>query len=114
MLQLSCLWNLSQPGVKSVIPTLIQEVGEKAKPIEKKVDELAALPEIKFTDEEKEFILMVGNNKGCMELKGSNRAHVGESRCLTAGASRKITKIAAKQWGVDPDGDLAYTHKAAG
>ncbi len=44
MLQLACVWNLSQPGVKSVIPTLIQEVGANAKPIETKVDELAALP----------------------------------------------------------------------
>src|SRR2546430_3667292 len=31
---------LSQPGVKSVIPTLIQESGDNAKPIETKVDEL--------------------------------------------------------------------------
>ena len=41
MLQLACLWNLSQPGVKSVIPTLIQET--KGKPIENKVQELADL-----------------------------------------------------------------------
>ena len=30
MLQLACLWNLSFPGVKSVIPTLIQEIDGNA------------------------------------------------------------------------------------
>ncbi len=113
MLQLACLWNLSQPGVKSVIPTLIQEVGANAKPIEAKVDELAALPEIKFTDEEKDFILTVGNNKGCMELKGSNRAHVGEP-LPDRWSITPDHEVAAKEWGVDPDADLACTHKAAG
>ena len=52
MLQLACVWNLSQPAVKSVIPTLIQEVGANAKPIETKVDELASLPEITLTNDE--------------------------------------------------------------
>src|SRR6266581_1613981 len=60
MLQLACAWNLSQPGVKSVIPTLIQEAGPNNKPIEAKVDELAALPEIKLTDQECAFIAEVG------------------------------------------------------
>ena len=45
MLQLACLWNLSQPAVRSVIPTLIQEVAASSKSIESKVDELASLPE---------------------------------------------------------------------
>jgi hypothetical protein len=41
MLQLACLWNLAQPAVQSVIPTLIQEADAKSKPVEAKVDELA-------------------------------------------------------------------------
>src|SRR5437867_2325859 len=45
MLQLACLWNLAQAPVKSVIPTLIQQVSSDSKSIESKVDELAALPE---------------------------------------------------------------------
>ena len=77
MLQLACLWNLSQPGVHSVIPTLIQEADPNSKTIETKVDELASLPDIQLTDDEREFIAEVGNNKGCMELKGANRSHTG-------------------------------------
>ena len=44
MLQLACLWNLAQPAVKSVIPTMIQEVGAAQSRSRAKIDELAALP----------------------------------------------------------------------
>src|SRR6266536_1505250 len=81
LLQLACLWNLSQPGVKSVIPTLIQESSPKAKLIETKVDELASLPDPArsgLTADECALIAEIGDNEGCMELKGANRAHIGE------------------------------------
>jgi len=110
MLQLACLWNLSQPGVKSVIPTLIQESGENAKPIETKVDELASLPDLKLSSEECEFIREIGNNTGCMDLKGANRAHVGEPQPDRWGLTHDH-ELAAKRWGIDPDADLACTHK---
>ena len=112
MLQLACLWNLSQPGVKSVIPTMIQETGEKTKPIETKVDELASLPDLKLTAEEREFIAEIGDNKGCMELKGANRAHVGEAQ-PDRWALTQDHEFVAKRWGIDPDADLACTHKMA-
>jgi aryl-alcohol dehydrogenase-like predicted oxidoreductase len=112
MLQLACLWNLSQPGVKSVIPTLIQEVGANAKPIETKVDELAALPDLKLNEDERAFMAEIGENQGCMELKGANRAHVGSAQPDRWEITRDH-ELVAKQWGVNPDGDLACTHKAA-
>jgi len=111
MLQLACLWNLAQPAVKSVIPTLIQEVGENAKPIETKVDELASLPELKLNEEEREFIAEIGDNTGCMELKGANRAHLGEPLPDRWGLMRDH-ELAAKRWSIDPDMDLACTHKS--
>src|SRR5215213_4254894 len=43
LLQLACQWNLAQPGVRCVAPTLIQETGPHAKSIEAKREELAAL-----------------------------------------------------------------------
>jgi aryl-alcohol dehydrogenase-like predicted oxidoreductase len=110
MLQLACAWNLSQPGVKSVIPTLIQEVGANAKPIETKVEELAALPKVKFTEEELAFIAEIGDNQGCMDLKGSNRAHTGEPLPDRWSITPDHESL-AKKWDIDPDGDLAYTHK---
>jgi aryl-alcohol dehydrogenase-like predicted oxidoreductase len=112
MLQLACAWNLSHPAVKSVVPTLIQEVGAGAKPIETKVAELAALPAVKFTEEELDFIARIGDNQGCMDLKGSNRSHTGEAlpdRWSLSGDHEAI----AKKWGIDADADLAFTHKAA-
>ena len=44
LLQLACQWNLAHPAVRCVAPTLIQEPGPDAKPIEAKRAELAALP----------------------------------------------------------------------
>ena len=111
MLQLACLWNLSQPAVKSVIPTLIQEVGANARTIEAKVDELAALPDIKLTEEEREMMAEVGDNRGCMELKGANLAHLGEAQ-PDRWALIPDHEAAAKHWGIQPGTDLAYTHKA--
>lgn len=112
MLQLACIWNLSQPAVKSVIPTLIQEVGANAKPIEAKVDELASLSDIKLNEEECEFIGEIGDNTGCMELKGANPAHVGEPLPDRWGLTHDH-ELFAKKWSIDPDADLACTHKAA-
>src|SRR6267378_2151477 len=43
MLQLACAWNLSHPAVRCVAPTLIQESGADARPIEDKRAELAAV-----------------------------------------------------------------------
>lgn len=112
LLQLACLWNLSQPGVKSVIPTLIQEIGDKTKTIETKVDELAQLSELKLSEDELDLIARIGNNKGCMELKGANRSHTGEVQPDRWGISSDHEGV-AKRWGIDPDKDLVCTHKSA-
>jgi len=110
MLQLACLWNLSFPGVKSVIPTLIQEIGGKS--IELKVDELASLPEIKLSEEDRERIAYIGNNKGCMDLKGASTSHTGEPVADRWGLTNDL-QLVAKRWGIDPTTDLAYTHETA-
>src|SRR3954453_8543257 len=43
-MQLACQWNLAHPAIECVAPTLIQEVGPEARPIEDKRAELGALP----------------------------------------------------------------------
>ena len=45
MIQLACQWNLAHDPVACVVPTLIQEAGPGARPVERKREELAALPE---------------------------------------------------------------------
>ncbi len=112
MLQLSCLWTLSQPAVKSVIPTLIQEVGAKAKPIEAKIDELASLPDLRLTEEECEILSRIGANKGCMHLKGGNPDYTAEPSPDQWPMNDDLEAV-AKRWGISPRGDLGYAHAPA-
>jgi aryl-alcohol dehydrogenase-like predicted oxidoreductase len=112
LLQLACLWNLSQPAVKSVIPTMIQEVGANTKAIETKIDELASLPDIQLSADDLALIAEVGDNRGCMDLKGANRAHTGEP-LPDRWALIPDHELTAQKWGLDPSADLACTHKAA-
>jgi aryl-alcohol dehydrogenase-like predicted oxidoreductase len=118
MLQLACLWNLSHEPVRSVIPTLIQEAGSNAKPIETKVDELAALStdprlrNLSLTSEERDLMGRLGNNKGCMNLKGANPAHTGEPEADHWSLRPELVEI-GRRWGIDPDRDLSCTHRAA-
>jgi aryl-alcohol dehydrogenase-like predicted oxidoreductase len=111
MLQLACLWNLSQAPVKSVIPTLIQELAAK-KTIESKVDELAALPDKRLSEEDVERIARIGDNKGCMALKGASRSHTTTAEADKWSLNNDL-ELAGKRWGIDPDRDLAYTHGEA-
>jgi aryl-alcohol dehydrogenase-like predicted oxidoreductase len=69
LLQLACLWNLAHAPVACVAPTLIQEPGEAARPIEAKREELAALPEGDvLSEEEVALVRSIGDNTGCMTL----------------------------------------------
>ncbi len=111
MLQLACLWTLAQTAVKSVIPTHIQEVGTGSKPIEAKIDELAALPDLQLTPDEIETMRRIGDNKGCMHLKGGNPQYTGEAQPDQWPMTPELEAV-AKRWGVDPQADLTYAHAA--
>lgn len=112
MLQLACLWNLSLAPVHCVVPTLIEEVGASDKSIEAKVEELAALSEIIFSEEERAWIDSVGDNKGCMQLKGANRSHSTVAEADRWSLSSDLEAV-GRRWNIDPDEDLAYTHAPA-
>jgi aryl-alcohol dehydrogenase-like predicted oxidoreductase len=118
MLQLSSIWNLSHPPVQSVIPTLIQEAGEGAKPIEAKVDELAALSaderlrSLVLSEAERESIGAIGDNTGCMSLKGASAGHTGAAEADHWPLWPELDEL-GRRWGIDPRKDLAYTHAAA-
>ncbi len=111
ILQLACLWTLSQAAVKSVIPTHIQEVGAGSKPIESKIDELAALPDLQLTAEECATLRHIGDNKGCMHLKGGHPDFTGEAQPDQWPLTPDLEAV-AKRWGVDPRTDLTYAHAA--
>jgi aryl-alcohol dehydrogenase-like predicted oxidoreductase len=81
LLQLACQWNLAHRAVECAVPTLIQEAGPGARPIEDKRAELAALPaEQRLSDEDVAAVRAIGDNTGCMALKGASPDHEGEER----------------------------------
>jgi len=109
-MQLACQWNLAHPAVASVAPTLIQEIGPEARPIEDKRAELAALPvERRLSPEDVEEIRAIGDNAGCMTLKGASPEHEGEERPDRWPLSDDLTAV-GDRWGIDPGRDLVATH----
>ena len=101
-LQLACQWNLSHPAVQCVAPTLIQEAGDGAKPIEDKRAELAALPpELRLSADEVESIRELGDNTGSMLLKGASPDHDEESADKWP-VSAELEEL-AKRWDIEPE-----------
>lgn len=80
LLQFASIWNLSHAAVESVVPTFIQESGEGARPIEEKICEFASLPEVRLSAEEVEAVRQIGDNTGCMTLKGASKRHATSER----------------------------------
>jgi aryl-alcohol dehydrogenase-like predicted oxidoreductase len=105
-LQLASLWNLAHEPVRTVAPTLIQEPGADAKPIERKRAELAELPqENPLSDDEIASIRAVGDNTGSMLLKGATPDHEGEPRPDRWPVDGGLAEL-AERWGIDPERDL--------
>ena len=113
MLQLACAWNLAHAPVRCVAPTLIQESGPAARPIEDKRAELAALASdrslrarlAQLTAEDVEAIRAIGDNSGCMTLKGASPEHEGSPRPDRWGLDGELQAVAAR-WDIDPERDL--------
>jgi len=106
MLQLACAWNLAHEGVECVAPTLIQERGPAAKPIEREREELAGVPaEPVLSPEEVTEIRAVGDNTGSMLLKGATPDHQGEETADRWPVGPEQAAV-AKRWGIDPERDL--------
>ena len=80
LLQLASIWNLSQPAVASLVPTFMQEAGDHAVPIEDKIRAFAVMPDLCLSPDEVEFIRNIGDNTGCMTLKGASQRHASSSR----------------------------------
>ncbi|HXD53291.1 MAG TPA: aldo/keto reductase [Solirubrobacteraceae bacterium] len=111
-LQLACLWNLAQPAVGCVAPTLIQEPPgatlPAARPVEEKRAELAAVTGLlgALSAEEVAEIRAIGENGGCMALKGGSVEHTGEPLPDRWELDAELEAV-ARRWEIDPVGDLA-------
>jgi aryl-alcohol dehydrogenase-like predicted oxidoreductase len=101
MIQLACQWNLAHGPVESVVPTFIQEAGDDARPVEEKLDELAALPvENLLSAEEVETMRTIGDNTGCMALKGASQRHEGQDPRPDEWPMRPDLLTLASKWGL--------------
>ncbi|MCU0314676.1 MAG: aldo/keto reductase [Solirubrobacteraceae bacterium] len=106
MLQLAAQWTLAHAPVKSVVPTLIQEVGDDARPVEDKRAELAALPpEVVLSASEVEEIRAIGDNTGCMALKGGVPNYDGEPVADNWPLDGELEALAGR-WSIDPRREL--------
>ncbi len=81
LIEFASIWNLSQSPVECVVPTFIQEAGEGARPIEDKIREFGKMPDVRLSAEEIEAIREIGDNTGCMTLKGASTRHATSERC---------------------------------
>jgi aryl-alcohol dehydrogenase-like predicted oxidoreductase len=109
MIQLACQWNLAHPPVACTAPTLIQEVGPKARTIEDKRAELAALPiDQRLTDRDVAVIRALGDNTGSMLLKGASPAFSGEEQPDRWTLDERLRDVAAR-WRIEPSRDLVQT-----
>ncbi|MEO5722361.1 MAG: aldo/keto reductase [Chthoniobacterales bacterium] len=112
MLQLACVWNLQHAPIECVVPTLIQEAGAKAKTIEAKVEELAALPDVALTPEEFAHLAEIGDNANCMTLKGGNPEHTGDPAPDRWPLNAELEAVGAR-WKIDPARDLTNAMASA-
>jgi aryl-alcohol dehydrogenase-like predicted oxidoreductase len=107
MLQLAAQWNLAHEPVRCVAPTLIQEPGPEARPIEAKRAELEGVPaEVVLSDAEVADIRAIGDNTGCMALKGANPQFEGEPQPDRWPLDGELHAL-AERWAIDPARDLA-------
>jgi aryl-alcohol dehydrogenase-like predicted oxidoreductase len=107
-MHLACQWNLAHPAVECVVPTLIQEAGPDARPIEDKRLELADLSaENPLSESDVAAIRAIGDNSGCMSLKGASADHEGEERPDRWPLSAELAEV-GDRWGIDPARDLTH------
>ncbi|MGA8353271.1 MAG: aldo/keto reductase [Solirubrobacteraceae bacterium] len=107
-LQLACCWNLAQAPVRCVAPTLIQEIGPDARPIEDKRADLAGVPPVSpLSETEVAELAAAGDNSGSMILKGASAQYEGEPAPDRWPLTSRLRETAAR-WEIAPERDLAY------
>jgi aryl-alcohol dehydrogenase-like predicted oxidoreductase len=106
MIQLACQWNLAHEAVECVVPTLIQEVGPSARSVEDKRAELAKLPaEQRLSVADVDALRAIGDNTGCMALKGASPEHEGDALPDRWRLDDELLEVAAR-WRIEPERDL--------
>ncbi len=106
LIQLACQWNLSHGPVACTVPSLIQEVGPAARPLEDKRAELARTPaEPRLGDDDVAEIRRLGDNTGSMLLKGASPEFTGAEQSDRWTLDTRLQDVAAR-WRIAPERDL--------
>src|SRR4051794_31441826 len=106
-LQLAAQWNLAHETVGCVVPTLIQEAGPLARPVEDKRAELAATPaEVVLSADDVAEIRAIGDNTGSMVLKGANPGHEGAPQPDRWALDDDLAAV-ARRWSIAPQRELS-------
>ena len=82
LLQLAAQWDLAHPAVRCAVPTLIEEPGA-ARPSRSRPSAPSSprVPsEVVLSDAEVAELRAIGDNTGCMVLKGASPQFEGEPR----------------------------------
>jgi aryl-alcohol dehydrogenase-like predicted oxidoreductase len=107
MLGLAGAWCLAHPAVSCLAPTLIQEAGPEARPVEAKRADLAGIPAGRvFSAAEVDEIRAIGDNTGSMTLKGAAPDFEGDERPDRWALTPELTEL-GRRWGIEPERDLA-------
>jgi hypothetical protein len=74
--------------------------------VEQKREELASMPdEVMLSDADVAEIRSIGDNTGCMALKGASPAHEGDEQPDRWGLDPELAAV-AERWRIDPARDL--------
>jgi hypothetical protein len=92
--------------VACAVPTLIQEAGSRARPVEDKRAELAATPhDVVLDPVEVDAIRAIGDNTGCMALKGGTPQYEGPPAADRWPMDPQLEAV-AQRWRIDPTRQL--------
>ena len=68
--------------------------------------------ETRLTDSDVEHIRAIGDNTGCMALKGASPGYTGDPRPDRWELDSELEELASR-WGIDPERDLVEQPQAA-
>ena len=98
--------------MRCVAPTLIQESGPGARPVEDKRAELAAVAAPSpLSAEEVRELREIGDNSGSMTLKGASPEYSGAAQADRWELDAELSAVAAR-WAIEPERDLRKAQRA--